>query len=151
MDTVKIQNFLRNNPSAQFPRFTSLGAAECARLQTSIAERLGLDAQAEPLVILEALWPNARFIPDVDAEHGFDLCELALRLGLKSHGEVFVNWYRFDKIDRIGLSDLSEYFGDIWYPSVDDIDIFDENLNWFILVRHDGRISVLNPSQNATP
>ncbi len=32
------------------------------------------------------------------------------------------------------------FFSDIWYPSLDDIEIFDLNLNWIVSVRHYGGI-----------
>ncbi|WP_234399978.1 hypothetical protein [Campylobacter concisus] len=38
------------------------------------------------------------------------------------------------------FDDLSKFFSDIWYPSLNDIEIFDINLNWIISVRHYGAI-----------
>jgi len=146
VDSLKVQNFNRQNPSAEFPRFTSLAASECAQLLHAIAKRLGLDAQSEPLVVLNTLCASARSLTSVDAEDGFNLRTLISGLGLKARAEVLVNWQRFDNIDRIALSDLSRHFDDIWYPSSDDIEIFDESLDWFVLIRHDGRVSALNLS-----
>lgn len=146
VDSLKVENFNRENPSAEFPRFTPLAASECTHLRGAIAKRLGLDAQSEPLVVLNTLCATARSITSVDAEDGFDLRTLISELRLKTRAEVLVNWYRFDNIDRIALSDLSSHFNDIWYPSSDDIEIFDESLDWFVLIRHDGRVSALNLS-----
>jgi hypothetical protein len=143
VDSFKIQNFSRQNPTAEFPRFTSLASSECAQLRYAIATRLGLEAQSEPLVVLNALCSTASPLTGVDAEDGFDLRTLMSELGLNAHEEVLVNWYKFDNIDRIALSDLSRHFDDIWYPSSDDIEIFDRSLDWFVLVRHDGAVSVL--------
>ena len=144
VDSLKVQNFSRQYPSTEFPRFTSLAASECAQLRHAIATRLGLDVRSEPLVVLNTLCATAKSLTSVDAEDGFNLRTLISGLGLKPRTEVLVNWYRFDKIDRIALSDLSTHFDDIWYPSSDDIEIFDESLDWFVLIRHDGRVSALN-------
>jgi hypothetical protein len=40
------------------------------------------------------------------------------------------------------LEDLSRYFDDIFYPGPDDIELFDETLKWFMLVDHEGAISI---------
>lgn len=144
MDTVKVQNFLRENPADEFPRFTPIASNECAKLRTEIAKRFGLNAESEPLDVLNALRSTAMFVPGVDGGDAFQLRNLISRLGIKARAEVLVNWYRFDSIDRIAFSDLSEHFDDIWYPGSDDIEIFDEGLDWFVLVRHDGQVSAVN-------
>ena len=144
MDSTKIQNFGRENPHSDFPRFSSLAPNECAQLQSAIATRLGLQARTEPLVLLEALQGKAKPFTGADAQNAFDPQTAIAALGFRPRPEVLVNWYRFDKIDRIALSDLTKHFDDIWYPGSDDIEIFDESLDWFILVRHDGRVSLLN-------
>jgi hypothetical protein len=139
MDTVKVQNFLRENPSAEFPRFTPITSAECAQLRRGIAKRLGLNAECEPLDILNTLRSTAVFIDGVDGEDAFNLRNLISRLGIKTRADVLVNWHRFESLDLIALSDLNEHFEDIWYPGSDNIEIFDESLGWFVLVRHDGQ------------
>jgi len=51
---------------------------------------------------------------------------------------------KFNKFDGFNadeeFDDLFKFFSDIWYPSLDDIEIFDINLNWIISVRHYGDI-----------
>jgi hypothetical protein len=146
MDAIKVENFLREKPTADFPRFTSLGTIECAHLRAAIAKQVGLAPESEPLAILRTLAATAESLPDVEAENGFNFRDLILRLHLKVLEDVFVNWRRFEIIDKIAISDLSEHFSDIWYPSSDDIEIFDASLKWFILIRHDGHVSVLDLS-----
>jgi hypothetical protein len=146
MDAVKVENFLREKPTADFPRFESLGTIESAHLRAAIAKRVGLAPDCEPQLILSTLIATAEALLDVNAEHFFDFRDLILRLRLKACEDVFVNWNRFENIDKIAVSDLSENFADIWYPSSDDIEIFDASLEWFVLVRHDGLVSVLNLS-----
>jgi hypothetical protein len=144
MDILKVDNFHRANPSAEFPRFTHLTTVECTQLRATIAERIGLDRQIDSLALVDTLWATAEFVPDIDADNGFDLHWLISSRGLKSGADVFINWQRFDNIDRFDLSDLCKHFSDIWYPSSDDIEIFDASLDWFVFVRHDGRVRVLD-------
>ena len=35
---------------------------------------------------------------------------------------------------------VSKYFSDIWYPSTDDIDVFDSSVSWILSVNHEGEI-----------
>lgn len=144
MDAIKIENFRRLNPTGEFPRFTHLSLAECAHLRADIAKRLGIDSGADPLAVLSFLHAAARPISGVNAQNGIELRTLILSQDLKPEAEVFVNWHRFDDIDRVALIDLSKNFGDIWYPSSDDIEVFDASLDWFAFVRHDGAVSVLD-------
>lgn len=58
--------------------------------------------------------------------------------------KVYINWFRFDNIDQMKFNDFSTYFYDIWFPSVDDIDLFDESYSWIVSIRHDGMIYVWN-------
>jgi hypothetical protein len=113
-------------------------------LRIAIAKRAELDQHSDPLVLLEALWAAAEFVPDVDADNGFDLRKLISARNLRPQEEVLLNWLRFDNMDRLAFSDLSQYFDDIWYPSSDDIDIFDDTLDWFVFIRHDGCVKILD-------
>lgn len=144
MDAFKIRNFRREHPHSDFPRFASLEPSECAQLRSAIAIRVGMPNLAEPLHLLEALQDKAKPLVGADALSAFDLQKAIAATGFQPREMVLVNWYRFDRIDRIALSDLSKHFCDIWYPASDDIEIFDESLDWFVCVRHDGVVSLLS-------
>jgi len=146
MDAIKVENFRRVSPTVEFPRFAHLSPKECARLRADIAERLNLDSRSDPLILLSTLRAAARPVPGLNAQNGIELRTLISSRGFKPQADALVNWYRFDDIDRIALSDLSTHFGDIWYPSSDDIEILDESLDWFVFVRHDGAVDVLDLS-----
>ncbi|SEH89712.1 hypothetical protein SAMN02927937_02007 [Paenimyroides aquimaris] len=55
--------------------------------------------------------------------------------------KIYINWYKFDDIDCLYYNDLILYFEDLWFPSSDDIEIFDNTFNWILSIRHDGCIS----------
>lgn len=84
------------------------------------------------------------FIPyfNTNNETECQLSELFNTLAF-SLSNVFINWYRFDDIDKMSLKDLDQYFYDIWFPATDDIDIFDDTFKWIVSIFHDGIISCI--------
>ena len=54
---------------------------------------------------------------------------------------MYINWSDFKDIDVLDLEDVLRYFYDIWFPGMDDIEIFDETFNWLVSIRHDGVVS----------
>ena len=56
--------------------------------------------------------------------------------------KIYINWNDFEKIDKIDVDFLDKYFDDIWFPSVDDIEIFDDTFNWMISIRHYGSVMI---------
>jgi hypothetical protein len=59
---------------------------------------------------------------------------------------VFINWYRYDRIEEIGFFDLDKYFGDIWHPGPDEMDVLDSSLSWIISISPEGYIKVVRIS-----
>ena len=45
------------------------------------------------------------------------------------------------------MKDLNKHFYDVWYPSSDDIELFDDTLDWIIFVRHYGGVQLLALNQ----
>ena len=73
-------------------------------------------------------------------EENFDLKTAFSELGIATPNEIYINFNKFESIDILRFDDLSKFFSDIWYPSLDDIEIFDINLSFIVLVRHYGAI-----------
>ena len=72
-----------------------------------------------------------------------------VNVGIKQKKTVFINWYRLDQVDELRTSDVFRYFHDLWYPELDDIEIFDDSLNWFVIVTHYGQVRFLElPDRN---
>ena len=146
MEQFKIQNFA-DNITESFPPFAALSPLECGNIRRQFRDALGLPSDSNPLVIVSELVKRQSICHDTDAaDEGFDLRELFCAIGINPHKDVFVNWYRFDDIDRLQFADLSKYFSDIWYPVSDDIEVFDDSLVWVVSIRHDGCISCLKIS-----
>jgi len=145
MDQSKIENFKKTYPRRDFPKFEELAAKECQEVQRNVGDRLGLDEGASGLELLQALHDRGGLlVGEVPSEGSPDLRGLLRDVFERRRSHVLVNWYRFDEIDRIDLDCLARHFDDVWYPAVDDIEIFDESCSWFLLVSHDGVIRFIS-------
>ena len=70
------------------------------------------------------------------------LPELLRRAGIKPCPVLYVQWSALRDIDRFESEELARHFYDVWYPSADDIEIFDDTLAWLMFVRHYGGVAV---------
>lgn len=78
---------------------------------------------------------------NVNAEdEDFDWNKVFNRIGIPVPNEVFINFERFNSIDVFLFKDFCNYFGDIWYPAADDIEVFDASFNWIVSVKHYGAV-----------
>jgi hypothetical protein len=143
MDQFKIDNFRRDHPGTPFPQYRTLTPEEAQEVRSRLCGAAGLDPLQDPLSILKALDRLAEPIPGLNAQEASFDCEAALRsrrvLGADT---VYVNWDRFRVVDRIGWRDLVRYFSDLWYPSSDDIEVFDDSMAWVLLVAHHGGLKL---------
>jgi hypothetical protein len=147
MDQFKIAIFKRENPESDFPRITPLSEARVSSIRNRLATKVGLGDVFDDLKLTKELNAKSVVVASANAEDPeFSLKNTLESLGVYSNPIVYVNWYRFDKIDEIELCDLDIYFSDIWYPSSDDIDVFDESLQWIVSVVHDGALQFLDLS-----
>lgn len=144
MDDIKLQNFAREYPGSPFPKYESLTEQQAEEIRRRVQTQLGLPAGASPLDLVRNLSERSTTVSQLNAEdENFSLRAILQEAGVEPRSKVFINWHRFDNIDEIGLDDLSEYFDDIWYPAVDDIDIFDESLQWILSVGYSGNVHLL--------
>ena len=147
MQTFKTANFKKDKPGHAFPQFESLEPSETQAIRVSLGARLGLSPAANSLELARCVDQRARTLPDMDAEDSsFDLAGALSAEGIRPRPNVYVNWYRFDEIDRMSFGDLAANFDDVWYPSSDDIDIFDDSVSWILSVSHEGAVKVLKLS-----
>ncbi len=149
MQTFKIRHFERDHPGCSFPWFQSLSPAEAQDLRARLAGRVGLPSTVDLLELVERLDELADEIPCTNPEQGpLDVSAVLHAQGIRPLSEVYVNWHRYDDIDRMRLADLARNFDDVWYPSSDDLDILDETLTWILSVSHEGTVKLarLSPS-----
>jgi hypothetical protein len=137
MQAIKVENFTRAH-SLPFPRVRSLSETECLTQLENICKSFSItvDGVDVGLLVLQAMERLSINVEANPCDDGFDLAALIAGLGIEPQEKVMINWDRFATIDELKFSDLRRFFSDIWYPSTDDIEIFDASAQWFIQVRH---------------
>ena len=141
MEHFKIEHFERGNPGKSFPKFEPLDKSEVTRIRKELASKVNLEETIAPLTLIKHLLSLSEPVEGLDAtSEGFDLLSTLKTLGLHPNRWVYINWDRFETIDRMDPMDLSTHFHDIRYPSADDIELFDDTLSWILLIDHSGAI-----------
>ncbi len=142
MHSVKLENFAREYPDRNFPWFRALERAEARALVVKLAAKLG--SVADGRVIVQEVLQRSRRLANFNADDdGFDPKRVFELVSIEPTDRVFINWYHFDEIDEMNVEDLNAHFSDIWYPTVDDIDIVDETLSWVVSIGHESDVRVL--------
>ena len=135
MDQIKLENF-RKEYGFDMPIVRSLLAGECLKIRENLLHKFSLDDIDEFFKI-----DKFNKLDGFNAvEANFDLKTAFSELGIATPNEICINFNKFESIDILRFDDLSKFFSDIWYPSLDDIEIFDINLSFIISVRHYGAI-----------
>jgi hypothetical protein len=141
MENFKIDNFVRENPSCIFPDVLTLTQDETLSIRSKLIDLLKLDPTVDSLKLINFLWGKSSAINSINAEEeDFNFLEIIRLAGITPKQSVLVNWDRMETIDQIRLDDFCKYFSDIWYPSSDDIEVFDDSLTWMVFVGHSGDI-----------
>jgi len=135
MEKFKISLFEKEY-NKNFPDYYSLTVSECSALKALITKRFEIDTQN----IEQSLFSKLSFYEHSNALEHFSLHDVLNRHDILPLNDVYINWSQFEKIDSISTQDLAQYFDDIWFPSAEDIDIFDKSLGWLLYIRHDGCI-----------
>ena len=135
MDQIKLENF-RKEYGFDMPIIRSWSAGECLKIRENLLHKFSLD-DIDEFFKIDKFSRLDGFNAD---EENFDIKTAFSELGIATPNEICINFNKFENIDILRFDDLFKFFSDIWYPSLDDIEIFDLNLNWIVSVRHHGGI-----------
>lgn len=90
------------------------------------------------------MYERSALVEDLDLEENeMPLLPLFSSCGVAPRGELYLQWGIFREVDGFSLAELERCFYELWYPGADDIELFDESMDWVIFVRHFGAVSVL--------
>ena len=135
MDQIKLENF-RKEYGIKMPIIRSLSLGECLKLREKLLHKFSLN-NIDEFFKIDKFSKLDGFNAD---EKNFDLKTAFSELSIATPNEICINFNKFENIDILRFDDLLNFFSDIWYPSLDDIEIFDINLSFIISVRHYGAI-----------
>ena len=135
MDQIKLENF-RKEHGFEMPIVRSLSLDECIKIRENLLHKFSLD-DIDEFFKIDKFNKFDGFNAD---EENFDLKAVFSKLDIATPNEICINFNKFESIDILHFDDLSKFFSDTWYPSLDDIEIFDINLSFIFSVRHYGEI-----------
>ena len=135
MDQIKLENF-RKEYGFDMPIIRSLSPSECLKIRENLLHKFSLD-DVDEFFKIDKFNKFDGFSAD---EENFDLKAIFSELNITTPNEICINFNKFESIDILRFEDFSKFFSDIWYPSLDDIEIFDINLSFIFSVRHYGAI-----------
>ncbi|ASV12356.1 hypothetical protein [Leptospira santarosai] len=145
MEKIKIENFIATYPYKAFPYWEALSIQECAKIKKEIILKLSLPSNVTDLNFIKSIEKKGVFKAILDLDHSENIkTTLVNNLPSTKNELIYINWYRMDRIDQMYLIDLINNFDDIWYPSVDDIDIIDMSISWILSVSHFGEIKLID-------
>jgi hypothetical protein len=144
MNPTKIANFRKIHDGRDFPWWRALDEEEARRLRLRLSKKLGEVAPEDGMLLLNTLVQRkGDALGNVEEAASVSWRVELARRGIHVGERVLIDWYRFDRIDEMRLDDLETYFDDVWYGSADDIEVFDESLEWFIVVAHYGEVRLV--------
>ena len=135
MDQIKLENF-RKEHGFKMPIIRSLSPGECLKIRENLLHNFSLQ-NIDEFFKIDKFNKFDGFSAD---EENFDLKAVFRKLNITTPNEICINFNKFESIDILHFDDLSKFFSDIWYLSLDDIEIFDINLSFIFSVRHYGTI-----------
>ena len=137
MEAFKLVNF-QHEHNTNMPIVRSIEGSECEAVLCALF-------RSWHVTTLEEFFKKEEqefvLVDNVNAEDdNFDWNKVFNRIGIPVPNEVFINFERFNSIDVFLFNDFCKYFGDIWYPAADDIEVFDAPFNWIVSVKHYGLV-----------
>ena len=135
MDQMKLENF-RKEYGFEMPIVRSFSPNECLKIRENLLHKFSLD-DIDEFFKIDKFSKLDGFNAD---EANFDIKAVFSKLNIATPNEICINFNKFESIDILRFNDLFKFFIDIWYPSSDDIEIFDINLSFIFSVRHYGEI-----------
>ena len=143
MEAFKVENFEREHGKNSFPAYWQMKGQALHEMQRRLSSALSIDEAFSRQEICQALETKSQLVEGVNAEdNSFDLRSLLDQFGIVMSDEVCINWYHFEALDVMRASDFVRHFSDIWYPSSDDIDIFDQSVSWVLSISHYGSVKM---------
>jgi len=133
----KAEVFQVDFPGRPFPWYRLLDEQECADLRAGFERRIGNAREMQPLQLLEDLWRRATPLDgDPGDEAAFDPKAVIESLGMAPGHSVYLDWSAFTEIYEMRFNDFAEFFHSLYFPSADDLTVFDDTLSWILWFLH---------------
>lgn len=137
MEKFKLDNF-RKEYGMEMPVVRTLPSGECRAIRQGILQKMKVDSLAGFFRKVETEFITVENAGAEDEE--IEWHKILGQLGIPVPREVYLNFGNFETIDVMLFKDFCKYFSDVWYPSSDDIELFDRTGTWIISIRHYGAL-----------
>ena len=126
--------YIETNPNDIFLSFRHLSGVCAENIFFDLLNGFGIIQSKERFFDHRTLLKKTKKIISI-SEHSSLLESLIIdNLKLSSYESIFLNYKNFEEFFEINVKDLIEYFDDIYFPSADEIEIFDRSGKWLIHV-----------------
>lgn len=128
MQLYKSMHFERDHPGERYPRVVPLNADAVRLFDDGLAPLFKAIGEDRPRT-------------NVDAGKGeLDLAEVWKLVGIAPAHDILLSFDAMKSVDRMRRVDVEHHFSDVWYPTSDDLYIFDDSMSWLMYIHHDGHI-----------
>jgi hypothetical protein len=145
MQTFKIENYEQEHGLGTFVSFRHLTDGETNIMKEDLRKCLKLRKDISPSDMVQTIYNRSIPVDGVNAEdEAFDLSKLLYQLEFGLSEITYLNWHHYDDVDALQTKDILTTFHDIWYPSADDLDLVDSNMQWVLCIHHSGTVRALS-------
>ncbi len=138
MQDIKLQN-MKEDYSC-IPNYETFSASEAKAIVRALINVYSLGDIKESEAAEEILKKSVSVSLVND---DFSLKILGENLGIDIGDSLFISWNKFQEIDNINTAEFEEYFFDLWYEGIDNIEIFDSSLEWIVFIVRNGDIRLV--------
>ena len=144
MEDFKKDNFYRAYPGEEYPSYNICSEEEARLLLEKICEKYSCSFEM-PLALNSQVIKRSRILDFCNADDDeFSLEEVFERLSITPNDNIYISWLRLENVYTFNFKILCKRWDDIWYPAIDDIELFDDSFSWLIGINHHGYIILVN-------
>jgi len=81
----------------------------------------------------------------------FGVPEVWKRTAITAGDEVLLSFDAMQTVLQMRRVDVERWFDYIWYPTSDDLYLFDSTMSWLLYVHHDGHLYVVRRDERGEP
>lgn len=134
--TYKIEVFEIDYPGRAFPWYRELDKPACADVRCRLRRRIGCAAKTPPIELLKMLWQRATPLNLNPSDEAFDPGAALEASGIIPNDMVYLDWSAFTEIYEMRFADFREHVQSLFFPSADDLTVFDDTLTWVLWLLH---------------
>ena len=136
MDLSRIKVFKADFPEQAFPSYRSLSQAECEDILKRLYGKLSLQVTQDSVTLDTIIRDRStQFADDID-ENSISVSSMFRGMEIAVPSAVILKWNSWVELTEFSFSDFEKYFGYLFLPGADDLDVFDSTMSWVVSFTH---------------